>query len=736
MKRIQGRLVRRAFRCIIIGAVLSAMLLSCYAGRGKAFAAQSGCDSAVLRNAAGAYSVAATIKLSGDSSGFSTRVPASIWAMLRTADQGLFAWQKWYFRILAAAALLLLHFISLNYILRQKKSLKKLKQRLYDSEMLFRVVFNQAPVGIAVVKNVKHLEMMNPMFEKLLGRSRHELMQTPWPEITHPEDLGADLEQFEAFQSGALDTYSMEKRYLRPDGSNIWVHMTITGLSTEGSAAEREHLCIISDIDTRKRSELALFESERSKAVLLSHIPGLAYRCLNDEAWTMLFLSEGCFDLTGYQIDSLIQNREKAFKDIICQRYHDELRQKWDAALKQRAPFYAEYEILTASGELKWVMEQGQGIFNDSGEVVALEGIVMDISELKERENRILYMSNHDEMTGLYNRRFFEEEKRRLDRADALPLSMIIGDINGVRLINDAFGHEVGDQLIQEAAKIIARCARGLDIVARTGGGEFSLLLPHTDRETVEGIVLQIERACRESHPAFLGKDNHLSLAIGYGTKEDKSLSIKDAEREAEEYLYKRKMLERKSFHSSVISSILATMAAKSNETEEHTERLAELSSMLGRKLGLSEKQIDELKTFAILHDIGKIGIDDRILNKPGKLTEEEWTIMKKHPDIGYRIAMSSAELESVAEYVVSHHEHWDGNGYPRRLKGEAIPLFSRILSVVDAYDAMTADRVYRKAMPIQAALEEIRRNAGTQFDPKIAHIFIDSIEKDGTTAC
>jgi HD-GYP domain-containing protein (c-di-GMP phosphodiesterase class II) len=129
-----------------------------------------------------------------------------------------------------------------------------------------------------------------------------------------------------------------------------------------------------------------------------------------------------------------------------------------------------------------------------------------------------------------------------------------------------------------------------------------------------------------------------------------------------------------------------------------------------------------------MLHDIGKIGIDNSILNKPGKLSKNEWEIMKKHSEIGYRIAMSSPELEPIAEYILAHHERWDGNGYPQGLKGEEIPLLSRILAVVDSYDAMTEDRVYRKAMTHQAAIEEIKKNAGTQFDPNIAQIFIDSL--------
>lgn len=152
---------------------------------------------------------------------------------------------------------------------------------------------------------------------------------------------------------------------------------------------------------------------------------------------------------------------------------------------------------------------------------------------------------------------------------------------------------------------------------------------------------------------------------------------------------------------------------------------------MIGEKIGLSQNNMDQLHLFSMLHDIGKIAIDDRILNKPGKLTSEEWMEMKKHPEIGYRIAMSTIELKSSAEFILTHHERWDGKGYPQGLSGEEIPLLSRILGIADAYDAMTEDRVYRKAMAHEEAVAEIIKNKGTQFDPQLAQLFADLIQKE-----
>jgi diguanylate cyclase (GGDEF)-like protein/PAS domain S-box-containing protein len=440
----------------------------------------------------------------------------------------------------------------------------------------------------------------------------------------------------------------------------------------------------------------------------------------------MLHVSKGCFELTGYEPESLLYNRELSYNDLIAPEYRERIWEEWKRVLAARKDFRFIYEIITASGKRKWVQEMGQGIFNSAGEVEALEGIIIDITDQKKREEQVQYMSEHDAVTGLFNRTYFEKQKQSLDKKSSLPLSVIIGNINSLRLINDAYGHAAGDHVIVETARIIKSCLRKKDVLARTGGDEFSILLPKTDGKTAYKLITKITNLCEE-HNKKPGSKYNISVSLGYGVKTgDKTLN--DAVKEAEENMHNRKLLNRKSSRSTIISSIMGTVYIRSQETEEHAKRLVDLSVRVGRKLNISQKDMDNLELFAMLHDIGKIGIDNSILNKPGKLSKNEWEIMKKHSEIGYRIAMSSPELEPIAEYILAHHERWDGNGYPQGLKGEEIPLLSRILAVVDSYDAMTEDRVYRKAMTHQAAIEEIKKNAGTQFDPNIAQIFIDSL--------
>ena len=366
--------------------------------------------------------------------------------------------------------------------------------------------------------------------------------------------------------------------------------------------------------------------------------------------------------------------------------------------------------------------------FDHEGNILGLIGISRDIRERKKREEKILYLTYHDALTGLYNRTFFEEEISRLNANPLLPLSVIVGDINGLKLFNDAFGHEEGDKLLIHTAKILKDNCRNEDIIARIGGDEFCILLPHTDSQEAQLIIDCINKQCEEALKDAEKDSFYINISLGHATKLNAQETFERTFRIAEESMYRLKLLNSKSIHSSIITSIRTTIFEKSNETEAHAARLAELSRKLGKALGLEAKELTELELLSTLHDIGKISINDSILAKPGPLTESEWHEMKKHPEIGYRITQVSPELKTVSDYILCHHERWDGNGYPQGLSRENIPLLSRIIAVVDSYDAMTQDRVYRKAMTKDEAIAEIRKNAGTQFDPDISLVFIGSV--------
>jgi len=351
-----------------------------------------------------------------------------------------------------------------------------------------------------------------------------------------------------------------------------------------------------------------------------------------------------------------------------------------------------------------------------------------DITDRKKTEKKLRYLSFHDKMTGLYNRAFIEEELKRLNVKRKLPISIVMGDADGLKLINDTFGYKKGDNLLISIGRIIKDACRKEDIAARWGGDEYAILFPGTSEETALEIVQRIENKCAgTSSPDSMP----ISISFGTATKTDNSQDIKEIIRQAEDRMRRKKMLKTESVHSLMVMSLRKTLQEKSYETEEHIERLKMIARKLGEKIGLPINQVDELSLTAVLHDIGKVTISDSILLKKGKLTKKEWDILKRHPEIGYKIASSSHQLIPIAECILYHHEWWDGSGYPRGLKGNNIPLLSRIIAIVDAYDVMINGRPHKDPMTYKEVIEELKKCAGTQFDPELVENFIQINQKD-----
>ncbi|MFW5979332.1 MAG: HD-GYP domain-containing protein [Halanaerobium sp.] len=338
---------------------------------------------------------------------------------------------------------------------------------------------------------------------------------------------------------------------------------------------------------------------------------------------------------------------------------------------------------------------------------------------------KIKELSYYDSLTGLYNRRFLEAELKRLDTKRQLPISIIMADLNGLKIINDSYGHKKGDEMLKKAAQVLKNSLREEDILARQGGDEFIILLPRTDQKASAEIMQRIQ----EKTEKVTDLELPLSIALGQAVKESPKEDINETIKRADNQMYENKLSESRSSKSNIVQGLINALAAKSSETKEHALRMTKLAFDFGEKLGLTESDQNRLSLLATLHDIGKINISEKLLNKKGKLTDEEWEILKKHTEQGYKIASSSEEFAAVAEEIFSHHENWDGSGYPRSLKGKKIPYLARIISLVDAYDVMTNERPYSKAVSKEEALAEIKRCAGSQFDPELAAEFIEMLE-------
>ncbi|MFA5384713.1 MAG: HD domain-containing phosphohydrolase [Eubacteriales bacterium] len=500
-----------------------------------------------------------------------------------------------------------------------------------------------------------------------------------------------------------LDTVRREKK---------WTAETVSLVKMAGevlvNAVERK----------RAEEELRLSEERFSKAYSAS--PNL-----------MLII--GCSDHRVIDINNSFLNVTGHIRQEVIGRTVAEINLWTDLMAYSKAIKMIQEQEVIHNLEIKFNKKDGRGgVGLLSADTINLGGgkcilfMMNDISQRKKVEEHLTYLSMHDSLTGLYNRAYFEEEMRRLGEGRHTSVGMIICDVDGLKLINDTFGHNTGDGLLVAAAGVIKNPFRTGDMVSRIGGDEFAVLLPDCDRQQVENachrIAFNVKRY-NEKHPEL-----PLSISIGFAVCKGTSVSMVDLFKEADNNMSREKLHRSRSARSAIVQALMKTLEARDFITENHSKRLQDLVANLARSAGLPEYKLSDLRLLARFHDIGKIGLADRILFKPGPLTSEEALEMQRHCEIGSRIAQSVPDLLPIADWILKHHEWWNGQGYPLQLKGEEIPLESRILSIADAYEAMTSNRPYRKAISKERAVDEIRKYAGLQFDPLIADIFVEGL--------
>ena len=359
-------------------------------------------------------------------------------------------------------------------------------------------------------------------------------------------------------------------------------------------------------------------------------------------------------------------------------------------------------------------------------EETVLFAIVFDVTDRDEAMKKINHHVYHDYLTGLYNRRYFEESYGHLNSKEHYPLGVLLADINGLKLINDNYGHILGDFVIKEAVNHIKKHLPEVDVFARSGGDEFAILISESNASELESLSDYLEKVMELEieHPQT-GVKIYLSVSFGHAIQKKAEMSLDILTKAAESILQTRKVYNVKSSRSHMINAMMSTLFQKSERERNHSIRVANYCVSIAEHINMSKEQINRLNIAATLHDIGKIVIDEKILNKCERLTLEEWAIMRVHPSKGARILEEIEEYKDIANIVEAHHERYDGRGYPFGLKEEDIPLESRIIAVADAFDAMTQFRTYRDAISFIEALEELKRGAGTQFDERIVEVFL-----------
>ncbi len=604
---------------------------------------------------------------------------------------------------------------------------KKAESALIVSEANYRRLFEAAKDGILILDaETGKIMSVNPFLVNLLGYSKDEILEKCIWDLGVFKDILANRDNFLVLQS---------KEYIRYDNLPL---QTVDGRQVQVEFVSNVYLvgnhkviqCNIRDITERKLLEAALEKEKRIYEITLISVGDGVISCDNKNR--IVFLNKAAELLTEWAYEEAIdQPLEIVFQivDEFTRRPHGSILQE---ALENESTFERDLHILliTKYGIERAVEYTVAPVMEENGAVVGSVLVFHDFSEKRSEQRKIEFLSYHDQLTGLYNRRFYEEELNRLDTKRNLPLAIVMGDVNGLKLVNDSFGHIVGDELLVKVAAIMQAGCRSDDILARLGGDEFVLILPKTDSFGAEQVIQRIKELLAKEKVGAVD----LSVSFGYEVKRDEHDSIAEIFKGAEDHLYRHKLYESLSMRSQTISLVLNALFEKNTREMLHSKRVGEICELIATKMGLSEENIRNLKTAGLMHDIGKIGIDESILNKPVRLTDVEREEMKRHPEIGYRILCSVSEFSEIAVCVLEHHERWDGTGYPRGLKGEEICLEARIVGFADAYDAMTSERAYRNALGVKEALIEINNCSGTQFDPNIVRLFANDIWGEANT--
>ncbi|MGL4849794.1 MAG: HD domain-containing phosphohydrolase [Clostridium sp.] len=380
------------------------------------------------------------------------------------------------------------------------------------------------------------------------------------------------------------------------------------------------------------------------------------------------------------------------------------------------------YEIMYSDKNVMEVLKYP--IKNEKNKIVGVLGISKDISENKIIQNEIIEATYRDKATGLYNRNYFEKISEELNKHYEEDLLLVMGDADGLKVVNDSLGHFEGDRYLREIGEIIIEAVDGKGDVIRWGGDEFIVLIPNGTNEIGKKIKEKISSLCK----VYSEDGAPISISVGYSIKNEVNKTIEDMLNVAEEIVYKEKVFKGEKIKEEFLEFIQEKVYLKTLENENRAWASEDIVKKIGEKLKLSKEEVENINLALKFHDIGMIAVPDEIIDTPiHKLTNEQAEILRRHVDKSYRIIKMYPKIAKISKIVLSHHEYYNGKGYPLGLKGEDIPIESRVVRVLDCYDyykrstnGLTEDEV----------LEIMKSDSGRKYDPKVLEIFLETINK------
>lgn len=559
------------------------------------------------------------------------------------------------------------------------------------------------------------LQYINPSCLLFTGYSQEEFYNDPhlYKKVIHPDDIVP------------VDFYKQPDpiviRLLHKNGTTIWVEMLLTNIvQTDGEVTAIA--ASVRNITKRVKTEERLRESEARFRELADTLPETVFE--TDRQGILTYLSDNARDMFGYSNASL--SKKIPFSNLIHPEDRVQFEKELPDILSCPPNHTKEYLGIKKDGTSFPIMVRCNPILRN-GVSIGRRGLIMDISAQKQTENHLRYFSMHDPLTDLYNRFFFEEKMKEFHKNKTF-IGMIVADVDGLKIINDTLGHQTGDLLLKNTTSVLKKCIRPADMIARIGGDEFVIFLPDTPVPMVNEICVRIreETANYNKNPeCFLP----LSISVGWATIEERWDSVYEVFKRADDRMYRDKIQNRQNSKYSIIDTLLETIYERDPYSKLHAERLSQLVLTMAPAMKLSTRTVNNLCLFAQYHDIGTLGIDEKVLAKTGRLTARETLEFQRHCEFGHRIALSSSNLAPVADWILKHHEWWNGGGYPLALKGFEIPFECRWLAILHEYDTLVFPRPNRKDYTPQEALKRLTKLSGTQFDPSLVKTFINLVD-------